>query len=191
MPALSRQADPTWMPLLQNTAAAITLCGGPPLPSPCRGYPWVAGFKTGEPREIITVMEARLLAEQSLLGSCARRLCLEQLSAATNALVDLRGTVMARRRSKASPPSPFSPVTLQMELDAKGDAVRAVPLYSFDFKALNLSTTCAPAAGAFPCTTPEGEARVDSLFTALGSRFTPQGQLASAQRHTRVPGTPN
>lgn len=46
-----------------------------------------------------------------------------------------------------------------MELDASGDAVKVVPLYSFDFKALNLSTTCAPAAGAFPCTTPEGERR--------------------------------
>ena len=160
-------------------------------PPPCRGYPWVAGFKTGEPREIVTVMEARLLAKQSLLGSCARRLCLGQLSAATNALVDLRCTVMAIRRSKAAPPSPFSLLSMQMELDAKGDAVRAVPLYSFDFKALNLSTTCVPAAGAFPCTTPEGEARVDSLFTALGSRFTPQGQLACAQRRIYAPGTPN
>ena len=60
---------------------------------------------------------------------------------------------------QAAPPCPHRspPCTPQMELDKNGDAARVVPLYSFDFKALNLSTTCAPAAGAFPCTTPEGE----------------------------------
>lgn len=26
----------------------------------CRGYPWSVGFKTGKPREIVTVIEVRL-----------------------------------------------------------------------------------------------------------------------------------
>lgn len=63
----------------------------------------------------------------------------------------------------------------QMELDENGDAARVVPLYSFDFKSLNLSTTCAPAAGAFPCTTPEGE----------GGRG-----RAGRMHHSPLPGAP-
>lgn len=69
-----------------------------------------------------------------------------------------RGRVRAGQPPQLCSAAASFPCT-QMELDANGDAVKVVPLYSFDFKALNLSTTCAPAAGAFPCTTPEGESR--------------------------------
>lgn len=78
-------------------------------------------------------------------------------------------------------------------MDGQGRATEAVPLYSYDFAALNLTTPCALASDDFPCTTDAGEAgRAAQELCVVGpaaAPATPCNAPAPALRHASVPAS--